>query len=366
MVWFHSFPEGNASSFRAYILSKMIVTLGHKIDVVTPEYVRSNQNIDGINVINIKDFNENYVDCVKKILIKNRYDFVIRSASNKFYLKLNRLFKKYKLPILLDSVEWFDASNWKFSYLDPRYYYFHFLWYFIFPKAKGIIAISRMIEHYYVKKTKSVVRIPTVTDISEIPFRVTINDTSMIHFVFIGMLDKGKDNLNLFVRAMEEIDPKGEKLRLDIYGPENKEVIAHLYSGLNTVPKSSNIFIHGRVSQTIARKACLEADYNVFFRYNRKSANAGFPTKLGEAMTMGTPTICNDTGDIALVMKNGINGFLLKKYDKEEVIKILKIILSMSLKDRENMRINARRTSEEFFDYHNYLSQMKSIIERIL
>jgi hypothetical protein len=99
MVWFHSFPQGNASSFRAYILSRMIVELGHKIDVIAPDYVYTDQNVDSINVISLKANGKSYVDCVEELISKKHYDLVIRSASNNNYLRLNKIFKAHGLPI---------------------------------------------------------------------------------------------------------------------------------------------------------------------------------------------------------------------------------------------------------------------------
>lgn len=44
-------------------------------------------------------------------------------------------------------------------------------------------------------------------------------------------------------------------------------------------------------------------------------------------MTFGTPAICNDTGDISLVLKNRINGYLLKGKSHDEIYEVLIHIL---------------------------------------
>ena len=100
---------------------------------------------------------------------------------------------------------------------------------------------------------------------------------------------------------MVAVDPEGKRTQLDIYGPNVNDVQKHLGKQAYILEQHSNILIHGKVSQEEAQEACLNSDFSVFFRLNRRSANAGFPTKLGECMTFGTPAICNDTGDISLV-----------------------------------------------------------------
>ena len=95
---------------------------------------------------------------------------------------------------------------------------------------------------------------------------------------------------------------------------------------------------------------------------NRRSANAGFPTKLGECMTFGTPAICNDTGDISLVVQDRINGYLLKTKSVEEITETLRHILSLSVEQRVQMRTEARKSAETFFDYHNYREQIQEVL----
>lgn len=83
-------------------------------------------------------------------------------------------------------------------------------------------------------------------------------------------------------------------------------------------------------------------------------------------MTFGTPAICNDTGDISLVIKNGVNGYMLKSKGTAEIINVLTTILKLSLEEREQMRVNARRTAEKFFDYRNYKETMKLVLNEAL
>ena len=263
----------------------------------------------------------------------------------------------------MDSVEWYDPSNWRLKRFDPRYYLFQYMWHFMFTKCDGIIAISRMIESYYKKYLSNVVRVPTITDVKNTVYRTKV-ENDRVDFVFSGKLDEGKDNLDTFIEALDRADHMGKRTQLNIYGPSVEDVKQHLgeKAGLLDIHKN-NIFIHGRVPQQEAQEACLNSDFSVFFRLNRRSANAGFPTKLGECMTFGTPVICNDTGDISLVVEDKENGFLLNSKSVDEIYETLEYLLNMKKEDREKMRKKARLSAEHFFDYRNYFSEINSVFE---
>ena len=80
-------------------------------------------------------------------------------------------------------------------------------------------------------------------------------------------------------------------------------------------------------------------------------------------MTFGTPVICNETGDISLVVNNKENGFLLKSKSVDEISETLEYLLKMTKEERKEMRKQARLSAESFFDYRNYTDKIKSIFE---
>lgn len=370
-IRFEKFPYGSAPAFRAFTMAKLMAELGNNVTVVSAivNFQQNELNDDGsykgcklIKAISVSGFENSYSKTLCSVLEKEDIDLIFRPTSIKHYFEIENIEKKYNIPSVLDSVEWYDPSNWRLKRFDPRYYLFSYLWKYSFAKHKGIVAISRLIENYYRERLTNTVRIPTITDCNNTIYRTHV-ENKKVKFTFAGQLDAGKDNLDTFIEALVSVDKDGTATQLDIYGPDFDTVKRHMGEKKYLLDNRRNIIVHGRVPQAEAQTACLESDYSVFFRLKRRSAEAGFPTKLGECMTFGTPAICNDTGDISLVIENGVNGYMLKSKNVEEITAILTKILKLSLEEREQMRINARRTAEMFFDYRNYKKTMKLVLD---
>lgn len=369
IIRFERFPYGSAPAFRALQMMKLLCTCGHSVTVIAKdinsdaqfyEQIERDYPVRCISVDN--EFGSSYRKAISSVLCYDSIDAVLCPTSIHHFCEVHTTLKAFGVPIVFDSVEWYDSSNWRLQYADPRYYFFQYLWRHCFGRADGIIAISRLIQEYFIHMEPNVVRIPTITDCENTESRVELQSKT-VRFVFAGQLDNGKDNIDTFIEALHRVDPKGEQTQMDIYGQNILQVKKHLDGNAGLLDIHPNIIIHGKVSQKEAQEACLNSDFSVFFRLNRRSANAGFPTKLGECMTFGTPAICNDTGDISLVVKNRINGYLLKTKSVDEIADALRHILSLSVEEREAMRREARKSAEEFFDYRNYQEEIQKVLE---
>lgn len=370
-VRFEDFPYGSAPSFRAFTLAKLMVEAGNCVTILAPNinFLENEIDEDGIykvmpsiRAVSFNEIGGSIEKSLSILLEHDEYDIFMRPTSIKNFNSILKIVKKHDLPIIMDSVEWYDSSNWRLKYLDPRYYIFQYMWRYTFTKCNGIIAISRLIENHYKKSLSNVVRIPTITDVKNTKYRTEVKN-DQVNFIFSGKLDEGKDNLDTFIEALDRVDHSGDRTQLNIYGPSRDEVKKHLGDKAFLLDEHNNIIIHGRVPQQEAQLACLNSDFSVFFRLNRRSANAGFPTKLGECMTFGTPVICNDTGDISLVVNNKENGFLLKSKSVDEISETLEYLLKMTKEERKEMRKKARLSAESFFDYRNYNEKIKIVLE---
>ena len=153
------------------------------------------------------------------------------------------------------------------------------------------------------------------------------------------------------------------KIELHIYGSSLEGLRKHINNEKLLSELSDCLYVHGVIKQKEVEKVLLNSDYQIFIRPNRRSSDAGFPTKLCESMSVGTPCITNDTGDISLVLKDGKNGFMVKGNDVEAVKETFERIVKLDKDSYRQMRMMARRDAESFFDYRNYLKGVEEFLK---
>ena len=90
----------------------------------------------------------------------------------------------------------------------------------------------------------------------------------------------------------------------------------------------------------------------------------GVPTAIIEAMASELPVIASDSGGIADIVEDGINGYLVEEKDVSELSTKIKDLLSNE-KQRINFARNARLTAESF-DYAKIGKKYKDVLMNII
>ena len=376
-----AFPGDSAYATRIDGISRALMWSGHKVWVLT-DYSNKETgetDVDGICVVsgakNLYQY-RSILDKIlarhrmllnlKRILIENSIDCVIMSS---IYMRVNSIIKivhRQHIPVILESCEWFESYNWRKAEKSFEYKRFIYAWNNVFPKADGVIAISRMLEAHYKETVNNVVRIPTIMDIEGIEWRSEVGSHESIRLIFTGSIDWGKDRLVEVIEAIRNIDD--HRIELHIYGPSREAVFQQLDENNCDITKNLEfVYFHGHVPHEEISKACKNADFGVIIRPDRRQSHAGFPTKIAEYMSVGTPVIANDTGDLSLYVNDSENGFCLQRnISIEDVENVLIKILSMSKEEMKQLRINARQVAQKSFDYRRSSELLNKLINSVV
>ncbi len=375
-------PSGSAYSTRIEYISKLLISLGYQVHVISdvvndkgyvPGEVRAVDEITYQGLTNKptstgffkKVFAKKCLAATEQYLEKNKIDFVVFNAYSDRYSMITELLKEKSIPYCLEMCEWRNADNFKLGFLNPIYrrtqrHYKH-----VYIHDKHFIGISRLLCNYFDRYGLNTLRLPTIFDVENQPW-VEKTDNQVVRLIYAGSPGKSKEEFREIVLALKEVNAGGVKIMLDIYGStrEHLDKVCKSRSVIDGAEKF--VFIHGRQDREVIQKAIRASDFMIFLRKNKRSNNAGFPTKLAESMMNGTPVITNDTGDISLYLKNGENGYLLKRPDTQELISVLKCIVQKDDKELAAMRTWARRTAEQSFDYRTHLDEMNAFANRML
>lgn len=370
-----SFPYGDASSIRAQNICRMLHAAGHHVHVIA-DYV-SSEFQESVPYCTYETLFEKQQSLLKRYLVpkasiavlkeycaNNVVDVIISNARFDRYNALVYFCKECDYKLIIENCEWYHYSSFKLKLLDYRYWKNERMLRAGFAKADGFVSISRLLDEHNKSFGRPSVRIPTIIDVLNARCNLSCsNSKNMI--IYAGSLGNSKEFLAPAIKILAENLDFQNKIQFHIYGPNRQKVLANIGGDEQLLYKAGDsVVIHGRVPQKEIHEIMMKADFQLFIRPLRRSSDAGFPTKLGESMTAGTPVITNNTGDIGLYLKDGYNGYLLKDNSPSSVLEAFEKIVSLTKKEREAMRRHARQTAEENFDFRNYIESTQHFINQ--
>lgn len=372
MVTDLSFP-GSAMASRLLAFVKLFYCLGYDIHLIAgkSDELKSGKIYQGedftYEIVSSKRSdrmmsyfgNENLIKAVERYVSENKVDFVFSTSLNALYRKLLKLCKKKGIKLILEQCEWYDPSSFGMGEKDIRYLRFNKNIKRYYKEADYIISISRLLDNYYKGLGVKSIRIPSITDVISKPKNYDI-DNEKIKLVFTGNTSNSKE---LIVPVLEALSEYNDRIELHIYGSSMNGLRKHVNNDVLIDSLNGSLFVHGVIKQEEVEKVLLNSNYQIFIRPKRRSSDAGFPTKLCESMSVGTPCITNDTGDISLVLRDGKNGFLVDGNDTEAVKRVFERIVNFDSDSYRQMRMMARMDAQSFFDYRNYIRDVEGFLK---
>lgn len=372
-----SFPYGAAYAARTRALCKLFQSIGYETTVLCdyPSKKVNGDNTYGTIIYLAKEPYQglsklfklpiDYKNKLQQVLSEQKFDFVVsRSMFDRFDGVLKTV-KKFNTPILLESCEWYDVKGFARGKYDIRYLQFCHCFNYSYNRVDGVIAISRLLEEHYKEKRIKVIRIPGIHEVEKLPYRVEATNNDTVKLLFAGNIFGGKEQFEDLLIAITQISNKHKNIVLNIYGPSKESVLASLGQRGNAAYESikDRVYFKGMVPQEKMAKVCKENDFGIFFRPDRRSSHAGFPTKLGEYLSAGTPVITNKTGDIPEILKHEVNGYLLSDGNSEEIKNVLEKCIEISNSEYEIMRKNARDTAMKMLDFSVYSDSLSDFLK---
>ena len=96
------------------------------------------------------------------------------------------------------------------------------------------------------------------------------------------------------------------------------------------------------------------------------SYREGLPRTLLEAAAMGRPLIATDVTGCREVAEHGVNGYLCKARDANDLAQKMRDMIMLSIDERRDMGLRSRRKMEEDFDEKMVVEKIVSRIESVL
>ena len=289
---------------------------------------------------------------------------ILYSGYSPYFMKLLPWCKKNDVKLIFDAVEWYEASNILKAVISPYYWNIELAMRYYSIKAKNIIAISSYLKRYYELNKGLVLVVPPTVDTKELPANLLSTNKKKIVIAYTGTPGH-KDLFNNYLEAIIKLADSGKGVILKVAGLTKENILQYPALKKRNITISLPPYIEtlGKVSHSDAVELVKSADFSVLLRKPTRVAQAGFPTKFVESLTVGTPVIANLTSDLGDYLIDGENGLICKDYSVESLIAVLEKALKLTSLELTDMRAKARAVSEKHFDYRIYVKVLKAFIE---
>lgn len=376
-------PISCANATRMWSMAKILRNKGHKVEILGISYNNQNetlegeyygfkyrmikaQTLSGIHALKrTRDISRKIRIMLDELTQKEKIDAIILSNVYYDFLKVFIDFSKRKKVFLaLNVVEWYDINNdlFKGIYGKIRFIQNRIALKYLYVKVKNIIAISELLGNYYKNRHCNTIVIPTIIDLNDYSNLSKTNNKKLI-ISYAGSPAK-KDYISNVIKAILKLDiEERKKLEIHLYGISNEELIKLGINKININDLSNCLFCHDRIPYEKVKNKIASSDFTILLRPNKRYANAGFPTKIGESMASGTPVIANLTSDIGKYLTDGFNGLVCDNETVDACYNSLIRAIDLSDIEKEEMRKNALSTAKNSFDISNYVEILEQFLE---
>jgi hypothetical protein len=188
----------------------------------------------------------------------------------------------------------------------PYYWNTEYALRYLIPQTSNVIAISSFLENYYHSRGCNTLLMPPLYDYGETS-KFTFKQDASITLSYTGS-PGAKDNLNEVVESVLDYNSRNETapINFEIAGINEEQLLAYpvfVKAKIYQVPQAFKA--HGNVPMEQAKAITAMADFSILFRNDSKVSKAGFPTKVVESLSVGTPILLNISSDLASYLSSG-------------------------------------------------------------
>lgn len=293
-------------------------------------------------------------------------------SSSPFMGKVIKYCHKNEIKYITDVADWLIVDSNKPIYRILRQFDITLKNAYYSNKSDGVIAISTWLAGYYKKRVKNVIIVPPL----QVNIRESVTKGNLVpKVVYAGVPfrrnaimrnpHKMKDRFDIACELLNDSKNRGAFFEFHVYGFTKDEMLYSLPRLKNVINNlSNNIVFHGMVPMEEVQNAVRNADYTILIRESNRMSNAGFPTKVSESISCGTPVITTKTSDIDKYAdeKNGV--FFLRIDDiNDSQIKLFDLLT----KSKEKRYIQKMRCINNYcFDMDTYLNTFDTFLQKTI
>ena len=382
------FPAQDAASARVINNAKALKELGHTVKFLSwggspreedklPDGQYVYQGFEYVNTSELLDGKRSVAKKLKSMLSRGRKTMTLLKmmpnvkmviAYNPplcFTWNCQKYCSRNGIFFVTDITEWYASNEFPGGSCLPFYWMNELNMKWMQKKVKNKIVISSYLNNYYNHSNNLLV--PPLVDLSEqkwkkkqvsIPDVITRNHS--IKLLFAG----NPAQKDLLVNILQSVVRFGGRIQIIVLGVS--EANANLYINMEERRQyPDSIVFLGRVPQDDVPFYYSMVDFSVIVREPNRKNTAGFPTKMAESYAAGCPVMLNGTSDLLEYVNDGINAIVLTDFKVNSINRGFKQLLALKQEELDQMKINAKVTGKELFDYKTRISSFQNFTQNL-
>lgn len=307
-----------------------------------------------------------FVETLESVMDLSIFESVVYYGTTLKYTKpLKKLARNYDMNTISIVNEW---GNFKIkstlSYILQKLGI-----YYVTKNYDGIIGISSFMQKFFDDKNVECITIPSIFDLEQMPRPLLVEPKNdIVTISYAGTIANGKDSMGVVLEALAALSSSDRaRVRLNLYGSTKEQVYATLGEKADAImSKLENVVsFKGHYSRVDLQTELIKSTFCILVRPNKPYANAGFPTKFAESLTLGVPMIANGTSDIAKYLKTNHNGILLKDDSFDSVKSGFEKMLKYDSQELVEMKKNSFKDASLCFNQNNYADALEQFMSNL-
>jgi glycosyltransferase involved in cell wall biosynthesis len=367
-----NFPEGSAYANRFHSLAKGLICSKNNVQIsIVYSGIKNDQTqnqkrsgfIDGIyfkqyckflfksskRYFQIFDGIYGIVHYFFSLLLvskKNKPKLIILGSSNLLHLLLLFIVGKCRGIKLIRELNEFPrfVLSGKSYFLDRARY----------RLLDGLIFMTDRLKFYFeselnIIKPSVVVRMTVDTDrFDQIPEKTVVTEQRI---TLVGDILGEKDGVSNLLDSMKKISKEFPQIKLILVGNiSNERLFRNRQLQVAEFGIEDNVEFLGVKNKEEIVKILFNSTLLVLPRPSSTQADGGFPTKLGEYLASGVPTVITRTGEIPMYLKDNLNSFLVEP-DNSELFAERVIFALKNIELAKIIGLNGRNVAYNTFSY---------------
>jgi glycosyltransferase involved in cell wall biosynthesis len=301
------------------------------------------------------------VKTVMKILKEHKtrkIDLIISAATYTFsenlpfYLLAKTL--RLKLVLTIDEYPWVIIHKKNYT-LFYRWIYLTF-YYKLFD---GFIVMTKTLRTYYcklAKKRAEFVHIPMTVEIDR--FNIIPEPPKEKYIAYCGgRAGDNIDGIDILVKAFNLIKNEFPDLKLYIAGKTSESTVKLIES----LSLSKRAVLIGFIERDLVPEFLMNSRVLCLARKANVQAEGGFPTKLGEYLASGRPTIITKVGELSDYVSDGVSTFFVKPGDVLDFADKLRFVLANEALSSK-VGVEGKKIALDIFSYKNHSNALDAFV----